>query len=69
LRKLTAPEGKDPRRTDERLSSAQVSASLRQLDRVRSSLANIDLAETAGAVEFTNKCGRNIQAKPLTLTS
>jgi hypothetical protein len=56
--------GKDPRRTDERRSSAQVSASLPHLDRVRSSLANVDVAETAGAVEFTNKRGRNIQAKP-----
>jgi hypothetical protein len=66
LRELTAPEGKDPRRTDERRSSAQVSASLRHLCGVRSSLANIDLAETAGAVVFTNKCGRNIQAEPRT---
>ena len=52
--------GQDPRRTDERPSSAEVSASVRHRIRVRSSLANFDFAEMAGAVLFTNKCGRSI---------
>jgi hypothetical protein len=56
--------GENPRRTDERCSSAQVSASLRHLSWVRSRLANIDLAESAGAVAVTNNWRRKTQTKP-----
>jgi hypothetical protein len=41
--------------------SAEVSASLRHLSRVRSETANTDLAEAAGAVVVSNKRGQNIQ--------
>jgi hypothetical protein len=65
LRKLTAPEGKIQGASTRGGPSAEVSASLRHLSRVRPRLTNIDLAEVVGAVVVTNKRGRKIQAKPI----
>jgi hypothetical protein len=45
-------------------SSAEVSASLQLPDRVRSELLDIHLADEAGAVGYTSRRWRNIQAKP-----